>query len=113
MKASVILFSKDAAAHLVELDALEQCLESAFAETLVALALDNLEEDRADDVPGEDLKQQALPLGGRSVHQYLALLELCDVLFMAFDTLGQQIVICIRSVLELDAALADDIHGLV
>jgi hypothetical protein len=37
-----------AAADLVELDGLEQRLEVALAEALVALALDDLEEDRAD-----------------------------------------------------------------
>jgi hypothetical protein len=35
-------------AHLVALDGLEQRLEVALAEALVALALDDLEEDRAD-----------------------------------------------------------------
>jgi hypothetical protein len=39
---------------------LEQRLEVALAEALVALALDDLEEDRADRVGGEDLQQLAL-----------------------------------------------------
>ena len=52
-----------AAAHLVEFQRFEQRLEVAFAEALVALALDDLEEDRADDVLGEYLEQQALTLG--------------------------------------------------
>ena len=42
--------SSTPAPDLVELDRLEQRLEVAFAEALVALALDDLEEDRADDV---------------------------------------------------------------
>ena len=42
---------------------LEQGLEVALAEALVALALDDLEEDRPDHVLGEDLQQQALALG--------------------------------------------------
>jgi hypothetical protein len=45
------------AAHLVELDRLEQRLEVAFAEALVAFALDELEEDRPELVLGEDLQQ--------------------------------------------------------
>src|SRR5690606_23527934 len=49
-----------AAADLVALDAFEQCGEVAFAEALVALALDDLEEDRTDAVLGEDLQQLAL-----------------------------------------------------
>ncbi len=64
------------AAHLVELDAFEQRLEIALAEAFVALALDDLEEDRADHILGEDLQQQALPLGRRAVDQDAALLEL-------------------------------------
>src|ERR1044071_6340439 len=58
-----------AAPDLVELDRLEQGLEVALAEALVALALDQLEEDRADHVLGEDLQEQPLPLGRRAVHQ--------------------------------------------
>ena len=54
------LGSQHAALHLVALDALEQRLEVAFAEAFVALALDDLEEDRADRVLGEDLQQLAL-----------------------------------------------------
>src|SRR3546814_8638669 len=49
-----------AALHLVALDAFEQGLEVAFAEAFVALALDDLEEDRAERVLGEDLQQLAL-----------------------------------------------------
>src|SRR3546814_13910473 len=49
-----------AALDLVALDALEQGLEVAFAEAFVALALDDLEEARAERVRGEDLQQLAL-----------------------------------------------------
>src|SRR5947208_17184217 len=49
---------QDAAAYLVELHRLEQRLEVALAEALVALPLDDLEEDRADGGLGEDLQQQ-------------------------------------------------------
>src|SRR5690606_41198788 len=55
-----VLLSEDPAPHLVALDALEQRLEVALAEAFVALALDDLEEDRADRVLGEDLQQLAL-----------------------------------------------------
>ena len=48
-----------AAANLVGFDAFEQGAEIALAEALIALALDDLEEDRADGVLGEDLQQQA------------------------------------------------------
>lgn len=52
--------SLNAATHLVAFDALEQRTEVAFAETFVALALDDLEEDRPERVLGEDLQQLAL-----------------------------------------------------
>src|SRR5439155_16562382 len=74
--------SENAAAHLIELNALEQRLEIAFAEALVALALDDLEKDRADHVLRENLQQQPLALGRGAVHQYAALLELGDVLLV-------------------------------
>ena len=57
--------SDDAAANLVELDGLEQRLEVALAEAIVALALDDLEEDRPDHILCEDLQQQArVGIGG-------------------------------------------------
>src|SRR6185437_12895583 len=102
-----------ASAHLIELYALEQRLEITFAEALVALALDDLEEDRADHVLGEDLKQQPLPLGRRPVHQDSALLELGNALAMTFDALQKQLVISVGRVLERNAASSDDIHCLV
>ena len=58
-----------AAADLVELDRFEQGAEIALAEALVALALDDLEEDRADHGLGEDLQQQPAALGRRAVDQ--------------------------------------------
>src|SRR5690606_25170943 len=48
---------QDAAPDLVRLDRLEERPEVAFAETLVSLALDELEEDRPDNGPGKDLQQ--------------------------------------------------------
>src|SRR5512137_1886386 len=49
-----------AAADLVALEAFEQRLEVAFAEALVVLALDELEEHRPQQRLGEDLQQQPL-----------------------------------------------------
>src|SRR5215470_16523410 len=43
--------------NLVQLDRFEERPEIAFAEALIALALDDLEEDRPDDCRGEDLQQ--------------------------------------------------------
>jgi hypothetical protein len=91
----------------------EQCLEIAFAEALVALALDDLEEDRPDHVLGEDLQKQALPLGRCAVHQYVALFELGEILAMPLDPLRKQLVIGVGRILEHDPALAQDIDRLV
>ena len=49
------LFLQHAAAHLIQLDTLEQRLEVAFAESLVAFALDELEENRAQLIGAENL----------------------------------------------------------
>src|SRR5438270_11812988 len=105
--------SEHSTPHLVELDTLEQRLEIAFAEALVALALDDLEEDRADYVLGEDLQQQALPLGRRAVHQDAALLELGKVLLVTLDAGRKHLVIGVGRVLERNAAGADDVDRAV
>jgi hypothetical protein len=63
------------AANLVQLDRLEQRLEVAFAEALIALALDDLEEDRSNLVFSEDLQQQVF---GCAVDQDLALAQLVE-----------------------------------
>src|SRR5712672_2180698 len=51
---------------LILLDGFEQRAEIAFTESLVALALDDLEEDRADDRLRENLQQHFI-LGGIAV----------------------------------------------
>ncbi len=56
------------APDLVFFNGLEQRLEVAFAEAIVALALDELEEDRPDGVGGEDLQQH---LGVAAIHHAL------------------------------------------
>src|SRR5690348_6468648 len=49
--------AKHAAADLVFLDRLEQGAEIAFAEALIALALNEFEEDRPEHGAGENLQQ--------------------------------------------------------
>src|SRR3546814_14300579 len=80
--ASALRF-QDAAADLVGLDGVEQRLEVALAEALVALALDDLEEHRADDVLGEDLQQAATAFGRRAVDQELLGGETAKILAVA------------------------------
>src|SRR3546814_20175830 len=72
-----------AAAELVGLCVVEQRLEVALAEALVALALDDLEEHRADDVLGEDLQQAATAFGRRAVDQDLVGGETAKILAVA------------------------------
>src|SRR5690606_14955938 len=93
----------DAAADLVELDRFEQRLEIALAEALIALALDDLEEDRADHVLGEDLQQQPLAGLGRAVDQDAALAQRRDVVAVARNALVDHLVIGVRAVLEANA----------
>ncbi len=71
-----------AAPDLVELDAFEQRLEIAVAEAFIALALDDLEEDRADHILGEDLEQDAL-FADIAVDQDAVLAQPLQVLAMA------------------------------
>ena len=95
--------SDHAAADLVLLDRLEQRAEVALAETLVALALDDLEEDRADDVLREDLQQHALALLGIAVDEDAPLAQLLERLVVTRDARRDALVVGVRGVLEGDA----------
>src|SRR3989442_13777647 len=92
---------QNAAAHLVELHRLEQRLEVALAEALVALPLDDLEEDRADGGLGEDLQQQ--PAARAAVDEDLPLLQLLERLAMVWQALADHLVIGVRRIEELHA----------
>ena len=61
----------DPSFHLVPFDGLEQGLEVAFAESLIALALDDLKKYRADHRLRKDLLQQARTLPGRAIDEDL------------------------------------------
>src|SRR5260370_42369719 len=58
---------QDAPLDLVEFHRLEERLEVALPEALISLALDDLEEDRADNRLGEDLQQAAARRAGGAV----------------------------------------------
>src|SRR5262249_17829269 len=97
---------QNAAADLVKLDRFEEGAEVAFAETLVALALADLEEDRTDDRLGEDLEQQAAVARlrlGRAVDEDAAAAQAGEVLAMAGQALVDHLVIGVGRVEELDA----------
>src|SRR4029078_6774655 len=85
-----LLSLQSAAPHLVELDRLEERLEVALAEALVALPLDELEEDRPELVLGEDLQEQR---AGLAVHEDLAFFQLRDVFAVAGDALVDELVV--------------------
>ena len=93
-----------AALDLVGFDRFEQRLEIAFAEALIALALDDLEEDRADGVLREDLQQQALSSVGAPSIRMRSRFSRAHVLAMALDAVVEPLVIGVRRVLERDAA---------
>src|SRR5690606_9065780 len=106
-------FLQDAALDMVALDGLEQGLEVALAEAFVALALDDLEEDRAERVLGEDLQQLAL-LGLRvGIDQDCVAAQALDVLAMVRHALVDNVEVGIRRVEEGDARLAHLLHRFV
>src|SRR5215471_11304159 len=104
---------QDTAADLVALDRFEERAEIALAKAFVALALDDLEEDRADDGLGEDLQQEPLPLRRRAVDQDLVAPETREVLAMAGQPRIDRLVIGLRHRHECDATAAKRLHGLV
>src|ERR1700733_5216172 len=101
------------AAHLVELQGFEQRLEVTLAEALIALALNDLEEARPDHVLGKDLKQQALSLGRRTVHQDATLTQALQILAVAGYAPIERLIIRVGRVLKLHAALAHAIDRVV
>src|SRR5690606_5385288 len=102
----------DAATNLVQFDGLEQGLEVAVAEAFIALALDDLEEDRAEQVFGEDLQQQTF-FADIAVQQDAVLLQALEVFTVAGDALVHQLVIGLDRVLQLDATGAQFFYGAV
>src|SRR5690606_29575111 len=98
-----------AAPDLVEFDRFEQRLEVAFAEALVALALDDLEEDRADHRPGEDLQEQAAV--GAAVEQDAVGRETGAILAVVRQARIEQLVVGVGRIEELDAGRAQLLDG--
>src|SRR5580704_14222880 len=91
------------ASNLVRFDRLEQRLEIAFAEPFIALALDDLEEDRADGILGEYLQQQSLIFRRRAVHQDAVALQPRHVFAVAFHPIVHPLVIGVGRILKRDA----------
>src|SRR5260221_9843733 len=89
------------ASDLIQLDRLEQRAEVAFAESFIALALDDLEKDRADDGRRENL-QQHFVLYRRAIQEYAVALEPRDVLLVSGQARREQVVVRVRRLLESD-----------
>src|SRR6218665_3725420 len=107
---SVASLAEHATAHLVEFHALEQRFEVAVGKAVVALALYELEEDRAEQVFAEDLQQQ---FAGAAVDHDLALLEGLQRLAMARDALLHQLVVSVQRVEQAHAAAAQRVYAVV
>src|SRR5215216_880680 len=84
---------------------LEERAEVAFAEALVALALDDLEEDGPDHGLGEDLQQQLVgrTLVRGTVDEDAQALQLIQILAMAGQAFVDEVVVRVDRVLECDA----------
>src|SRR3989441_12235745 len=99
---------RDAAAYLVELHRLEQRLEVALAEALVAFPLDDFEEDRADGGLGEDLQQQ--PAARAAVDQDPAPLQLLERLGVVWQALADHLVVGVRRVEDRKSTRLNSSH---
>src|SRR5215469_8862533 len=102
---------EDAAADLVTLDRFEKGAKIAFAEAFVALALDDLEEDRADHGFGEDLQQQALSSYRGAVDQDSVAAQPREILAVSGDTAVDRLVIGVGDRHERDAARFQSLDG--
>src|SRR6187397_673871 len=106
--------SNHAPRDLVRLDRLEQRAEIALAEALVALPLDDLEEDRADHVRGEDLQQLVLVVilvHALAVQQDAVLLHALEVLAVVLHARVDALVVRVGRVEELHLARAQHLDG--
>src|SRR5690606_10226455 len=101
-----------AAAQLVFLDGLEQGLEIALAKALVALALDDFKEDRADHRVGENLQEDAV-IPWRAVDQQVQLAQQLGRFAMTGDAAIDLLVVGIRGCHELHAVGTQAPDGLV
>ena len=94
---------------MIELDGFEECAKITLTEPLVALSLDDFEENRTDDVLGEDLQQHALAFAWIAVDQDAPFGKLDQLFAVAWDAFIDCIVVGVRRVLEFDALAAQHI----
>src|SRR5437762_13151561 len=96
-----LLRLQHSASDLIQLDRLEQRTEAAFAESFIALALDDLEKDRAVDGRREYL-QQHFVLGWRAVEKNAVALQARNILLVSRQSRRQQVVVRVRRLLDGD-----------
>src|SRR5690625_4426857 len=104
---------QDAAPLLVAFDSFKKRLEVAVAKAVVALALDDLEKDRANVGLGKDLQQLQVGIVGVGVNQDLVLAHALHVLAVVGNALVDNVKIRVRGIKELDAVVAQGFNGLV
>src|SRR3546814_398165 len=92
-----------AAPDLIQFDAFEQRFEIAFPETLIALALNDFEEDGPNHILGKDLQQKPIAGFGRSIDQDAALTHFLYVVTVTGDALVNHVIISVGRVLKPDA----------
>src|ERR1700685_2515016 len=103
--------SDHAAAHLVEFNRFKQRLEITLSEALVALALDDLEKYRSEDIGREDLQENAILR--RTINQNAPPLKLGQVLLVARNPARHTVVVGVGRILEDNAAGPQAIDGAV
>src|SRR5204862_60064 len=84
-----------------------------LAEALVAFSLDDLEEDRTDDIAREDLQQHSLALLRIAIDQDAAAAQLGERLPMAGHAGGEVLIIGVGRVLERDPVPSQHVHRAV
>src|SRR3954471_10196800 len=97
------------APNLVELHRFEQRAEVALAEALVALPLDDLEEDGPDHGFGEDLEKE--PASGSPVQENFAAAQFAERLGVPGKALVEELVIRIGRIEQLNAFRVQRVNG--
>jgi hypothetical protein len=86
--------------HLLQLDRLERGTEITLTEAFVALALDDLEENRADDILRENHQQHTLTLARIAIDQDRPFLQSLERLAMTLHPRVHTLVIAVGRTLE-------------
>src|ERR1700750_1057548 len=102
--------SKNPAPYLVQLNRLEQGTKITLTEAFVALALDDLEKNRANDILRENLQQHTIALAGIAIDENGPLLQRSQRLPIPDHAGLNALVIRIRRALESDLVGAQNVN---